>query len=218
MDALTANTTATNVAPTEGGRDLELVARLAAGDVSALDDLMQRYSARVYRLARGICRNDADAEEVVQDVFVTLLRKHRTFEGRSALGSWIYRIAANTALNKRRGKRFESEMRLEDCLPSFKSDGNREGDPSFLLADWSQSPERQLLSAETRRIIAETLDALPDHYRAVLVLRDVEELSNEEVAEMLGETIASVKSKLHRARMALRERLTRHFGPELRPV
>ena len=194
-------------------QDVELIDRLRAGEVAALDSLMARYSSRVYRLARGITRSDADAEEVVQDVFFTLVRKHDTFEGRAAVGSWIYRITTNTALNKRRGKRFEAEIGLEELLPAFKADGHRAGDPSFLLADWSQSPEQDLLSTESRRLLSETIDALPDHYRAVLVLRDVEGLSNEEVAEVLGETIASVKSKLHRARMALRERLTRHFGP-----
>jgi RNA polymerase sigma-70 factor (ECF subfamily) len=191
-----------------------LLERLRAGKADALDALMTRYGARIYRLARGITRNDADAEEVVQDVFFTLVRKHDTFEGRAALGSWIYRIATNLALNKRRGKRFTMEMPLEDCLPKFKDDGHRDGDTSFLLADWSQSPEHEVLSAESRRVINEMLDRLPDHYRAILILRDVEERSNEEVAEILGETIAAVKSKLHRARMALREQLTRHLAPQ----
>jgi RNA polymerase sigma-70 factor (ECF subfamily) len=222
MHAMTTHTTAAPIPGAESSsgdnaHDLTLMARLRAGDTAALDELMQRYSGRVYRLARGITRNDADAEEVVQDVFVTLLRKHQSFEGRSALGSWIYRITTNTALNKRRGKRFEAEVHLEDCLPAFKADGHREGDPSYLVADWSQSPERELLSAEARQIIAATMDALPDHYRAVLGLRDIEGLSNEEVAGILGESIPSVKSKLHRARMALRERLTHHFGAVREP-
>ncbi len=208
MDAIT-----TNPGAAENVRDLELVARLRTGNPGALDELMGRYASRVFRLARGITRSDADAEEVVQDVFFTLVRKYDTFEGRAALGSWIYRIATNAALNKRRGKRFAAEVPLEDLLPTFKADGHREGDSTFLLADWSQSPEQELLSNETRRILNQTIDGLPDHYRAVLVLRDIEGLSNEEVAQVLGETIASVKSKLHRARMALRERLTRHLGP-----
>ena len=202
-----------NANVTDNLQDVELIAQLKAGEVAALDALMARYASRVYRLARGITRSDADAEEVVQDVFFTLVRKHDTFEGRAAVGSWIYRITTNAALNKRRGRRFEAEIALDDLLPTFKPDGHREGDPTFLLADWSQSPEKELLSGETRRILNETIDCLPDHYRAVLVLRDVEGLSNEEVAQVRGETIASVKSKLHRARMALRERLTRHFGP-----
>jgi RNA polymerase sigma-70 factor (ECF subfamily) len=190
----------------------ELVARLQAGDASALDVVMDQYASRIYRLARGITRNEADAEEVVQDVLFTLIRKSGMFEGRSALGSWIYRITTNTALNKRRGKRAEREVPLEDYLPVFEPDGHRAGDPAFLACDWSRNPEKELLSTEARTIINETIDLLPEHYRTVLTLRDVEELTNEEVAELLGETIATVKSKLHRARMALRERLTHHFG------
>lgn len=197
----------------ETGGDLRLLERLRAGDGAALETLMAQFSNRVYRLAYGITRNAADAEEVVQDVFLTVCRKSDSFEGRAALGSWIYRVTANAALNKRRGKRQELETSLEEQLPRFKEDGHREGDRAWVLADWSQNPERALLSGETRAVLGRALDALPEHYRAVLALRDVDELSNEETAEILGESVASVKSRLHRARMALREQLTRHLGP-----
>jgi RNA polymerase sigma-70 factor (ECF subfamily) len=190
-----------------------LIGRLRAQDPSVLEILMERYSPRIYRVAFGITRSHGDAEEVVQDVFVTLFRKIDSFEGRAALGTWLYRVAANAALIKRRGKRAEVEVHLEDYLPTFKADGHREGDRTMLLADWSETPERELLSGEAREILEEGLALLPDHYRAILVLRDVEELSNEEVAEALGESVASVKSRLHRARMALREVLTRRLGP-----
>jgi RNA polymerase sigma-70 factor (ECF subfamily) len=196
-------------------RDTEvmLIERLRAQDTSVLEILMERYSPRIYRVAFGITRSHGDAEEVVQDVFVTLFRKIDSFEGRAALGTWLYRVAANAALIKRRGKRAEVEVHLEDYLPTFEADGHREGDRTMLLADWSETPERELLSGEAREILEEGLALLPDHYRAILVLRDVEELSNEEVAEALGESVASVKSRLHRARMALREVLTRRLGP-----
>ena len=195
-------------------RDTEvmLIERLRAQDASVLEILMERYSPRIYRVAFGITRSHGDAEEVVQDVFVTLFRKIDSFEGRAALGTWLYRVAANAALIKRRGKRAEVEVHLEGYLPTFKADGHREGDRTMLLADWSETPERELLSGEAREILEEGLALLPDHYRAILVLRDVEELSNEEVAEALGESVASVKSRLHRARMALREVLTRRLG------
>lgn len=191
------------------GGDAALVERLRRGDAAALEALMSEYGGRMYRLAWGITRDQGDAEEVVQDVFVTLTTKAATFEGRSALGSWIYRITTNAALNKRRGKRREVETSLEEHLPAYEADGHRRGDRSYLLADWSQNPEAEFLSGEARRTLERALDALPETYRAVLVLRDVEELGNEEVAAMLGESIASVKSRLHRARMALREQLTR---------
>lgn len=189
-----------------------LIDRLRSGDALALEELMERFAPRVHRLAYGITRNAADAEEVVQDVFLRLFRKIDAFEGRSALSTWIYRIAVNTALIKRRGKRAEMEVLLEDHLPTFQDDGHRDGDRAMLLADWSShTPEEELLSCETRETVRRMIAGLPEQYRVVLLLRDMEELSNEETAEILEDTIASVKSRLHRARMALREQLTRSF-------
>jgi len=192
--------------------DHDLLASLRRGEPGALEVLAERYGTRIYRLAFGVTRNQADAEEVLQDVLLTLARKGGSFEGRSAVASWIYRITTNAALNKRRGKRLEVETPLEDLLPAFTPDGHRDGDRSFLLADWSQNPEEEFFCAERRRVLERALDSLPEHYRAVLVLRDVEELSNEEVAALLDESVASVKSRLHRARMVLREQLTRGFA------
>ena len=196
----------------EALRDGGLIDRLRAHDTDALETLMEHHSSRVYRVAFGITRNHSEAEEVVQDVFLTLFRKIDTFEGRSSLGTWLYRVAANAALIKRRGKRIELETSLEEHLPAFRDDGHRAEDRALLLADWSSTPESELLSGEAREILDRALDRLPEHYRALLVLRDVEELSNEEVAEILGESVSSVKSRLHRARMALREVLTRQLG------
>jgi RNA polymerase sigma-70 factor (ECF subfamily) len=186
-----------------------LIDRLRGGDTTALEELMERFAPRVYRLAYGITHNEADAEEIVQDVFLSLFRKIDGFEGRAALGTWIYRITVNAALIKRRGKRVELEVLLEDHLPKFREDGHREGDRTMLLADWSQTPEEELLSGETRRAVRRMIASLPDPYRVVLLLRDLEGLSSEESAEILGESVASVKSRLHRARMALREQVTR---------
>jgi len=194
--------------------DRTLLDCAVAGDVSALEKLMSRHPGRVYRLAYGIARNQADAEEIVQDVFLSMVRKGASFEGHAALTSWMYRVTTNVALNKRRGKRRELEVSLEEHLPTYKEDGHRDGDRSYVLADWSGTPEQKLLSGETRRILEEAIDTLPDHYRAVLILRDVEELSNEEVAETVNDSLGSVKSRLHRARMALREQLTRYLGPQ----
>jgi RNA polymerase sigma-70 factor (ECF subfamily) len=188
-----------------------LVELLRSANPAGVEALMEAFATRVYRLAHGVTRNASDAEEVVQDVFVTVARRIGEFEGRSALSTWIYRITMNAALNKRRGKRAEVEVSLEEHLPRFHEDGHREGDRSFLLADWSRTPEDELLSEEGRAAVRCAVDALPDHYRAVLMLRDVEGVSNEEAADTLGESVSSVKSRLHRARMALREQLTRRF-------
>jgi RNA polymerase sigma-70 factor, ECF subfamily len=189
-----------------------LLAQARSGDAAALERLMKEYSGHVFRLAYGITRNHADAEEIVQDVFVTILYKGDTFDGRSALSTWIYRVTANAALNKRRGKRYEVEVPIEEHLPRFGTDGRRSGAHAYLVADWSRDPEHSAFAGETRRMLARALDTLPPHYRAVLVLRDVEDLSNEQVADILGESVESVKSRLHRARMALREQLTQHLA------
>ncbi|PYN98719.1 MAG: RNA polymerase subunit sigma-70 [Candidatus Rokuibacteriota bacterium] len=193
--------------------DRLLLDRAVGGDAGALESLMTRHSGRVFRLAYGITRSQADAEEIVQDVFLTMVRKGASFEGHAALTSWMYRVTTNVALNKRRGKRRELEVSLEEHLPTYKEDGHRDGDRSYVLADWSDTPEQKLMSGEARKILESAIDTLPDHYRAVLILRDVEELSNEEVAAIVDDSLGSVKSRLHRARMALREQLTRHLGP-----
>jgi RNA polymerase sigma-70 factor (ECF subfamily) len=199
------------MAETEPGTTLteaELIDRLRGRDTGALEVLMQQHAGRVYRVAFGITRSQADAEEVVQDVFLSLFEKIAAFEERAALGTWLYRVATNTALLRRRGKRLELEVSLEDQLPTFKDDGHRAGERSFLLADWSASAEDGLLSGETQALVRRAIDLLPPHYRAVVVLRDIEELSNEETGQILSEPVSSVKSRLHRARMALREQLT----------
>jgi len=188
-----------------------LLQRLRAGDGRALEDLMVRYSSRLYRVAFGITRNARDAEEVLQDVFLTLFRKVDTFEQRAALGTWLYRVTTNTALNKRRGLAVTSEVALDDMLPTFLADGHRAGDRSYVLADWSRTPEQELMAGEALEVLDRALAVLPARYRAVLVLRDVEEMSGEETAAALGESVTSVKSRLHRARMALRESITRSF-------
>ena len=188
--------------------DRDLVELLRQGDPAAIEMVMERFAPRVFRLAQGITRNAADAEEVVQDVFATIVRKIETFEHRAALWTWLYRVTTNAALNKRRGKRHEVEVPLESDLPTFVADGHRAGDRAFLLADWSERPDAVLLAKETRTILDHALARLPDNYRAVVLLRDVEELSNEDAAEVLGDSVASVKSRLHRARMALREQIT----------
>jgi RNA polymerase sigma-70 factor, ECF subfamily len=192
--------------------ETELIDRLRRGDTLALDTLVNRHAGAVYRVAYGITRSAVDAEEVVQDVFLTLFRKAESFEGRAALGSWLYRVATNAALIKRRGKRYQVELKLEDLLPTFREDGHRDGDRAWLLADWSQAPDDELIAQETRAAVQQAIDALPDHYRAVVVLRDMEGLSSEEVAAVLGESVASIKSRVHRARMALRELLTSYYA------
>ena len=202
----------------DGDTELRLVQRLQAGDATALEGVMERYSARLYRLAFGITRSPRDAEEVLQDVFLTAFRKIGAFEQRAKLGTWLYRITTNVALNKRRGLAATVEVALDDLLPTYLADGHRAGDRSFLLTDWSETPEEEFLTGEGRAALDRALAVLPDGYRAVLVLRDVDGLSNEEAADALGESVSSVKSRLHRARMALREIITRSLAPKYAPA
>jgi RNA polymerase sigma-70 factor (ECF subfamily) len=196
--------------------DLNLIQALRRGEAAALEALMERHSARAYRVAFGITRNSADAEEAVQDAFLALYQKADAFEGRAALSTWLYRVVTNAALMKRRGRRHEVEVSLEARLPTFREDGSRAGDMTVLMTDWSQNPEATLLSRETQTLLEHAIEGLPDLFRTVLLLRDVEGLSNEEVAEIVGESVAAVKSRLHRARMTLREELTRRLGPHER--
>jgi RNA polymerase sigma-70 factor (ECF subfamily) len=186
-----------------------VLAQLREGDESALETVLAELGPAVYRVARGITGSDPDAEEVVQDVFLSVFRKIGSFEERSGLSTWIYRVAVNAALIKRRSRGRACEVPIEDYLPTFTDDGHRAGDRSMLLADWSQSPESELLTTETQALVRSAIASLPEPYQVVLTLRDMAELSSEETADALGESVACVKSRLHRARMALREQLTR---------
>jgi RNA polymerase sigma-70 factor (ECF subfamily) len=190
----------------------DLIEGLRRGDPAAVERLTAEFAGKTYRVAHGITRNAADAEEVVQDVLMTIARRIGTFRGGSAFWTWVYRVTTNAALNKRRGKRRELEVSLDDDQPSWKADGHRDGDRAYLLADWSERPDEVLLSRESRALLEAALARLPDDCRAVVVLRDVEELSNEEAAAIRGDSVSSVKSRLHRARVALREQLTREWA------
>jgi len=159
---------------------------------------------RVYRLAIGITGNQQDAEEAVQDAFWNVIRKIDTFRGDAALGSWIYRITANAALNRRRGgARRHHEISLDDILPSFHGDG-RHAEP---IVDWSTELDDPAVQTELRSALTAALEELPDHYRAVIILHDVEGLSMAEVADGLDITVPTAKSRAHRARLLLRQHL-----------
>jgi len=187
--------------------DAELVERLKTGDREAFGALLRRYQGKVYRLAMNMTRSPQDAEEVTQDVFLAVYRKIGDFDGRAAFSTWLYRVASNAALMKLRGRRSEPHLSIEEEGPAFAPDGHF----ARPVADWSELPEDRLLSAERRRVLEQAIDALPPDYKAVVVLRDVEGLSNQEVAEILGATVLAVKSRLHRARLALRERLAAYL-------
>jgi RNA polymerase sigma-70 factor (ECF subfamily) len=183
-----------------------------ARDPADLDAILSQYAPRIYRMARAICGNERDAEEVTQEVCLTVLSGSTGLAGQAGLWMCVVCATTSAALARRRGARAESASSLEPYLPAFKSDGHRDGDAAFLLADWSGVPEEGPLAAEARRLAAEALDRLPDAYRVVVLLRDGEGLSHAEVAEAVGESVALVKSRLHLARMAIREQLARQLN------
>ncbi|PYM18027.1 MAG: RNA polymerase subunit sigma [Candidatus Rokuibacteriota bacterium] len=185
-------------------RDDDLLDALRSGDPRAAECLVSRYGERAYRLARRITGNGQDAEEVVQDAFWSVVRKIDTFRGDSAFGSWLYRIVANAAYQKLRSPHSRRhDLSLEEVLPWFDEYG-RHAAP---VADWSPRAVDPAMQTELRTALSAAIDELPASYRAVLVLRDVEGRSNQEIAEALGLGIAVVKTRAHRARLFLRKRL-----------
>ena len=185
-------------------RDTELLEALRRRDATAAEYLVSTFGDRAYRLAIGITGNQQDAEEAVQDAFWIVVRKIDTFRGDAALGSWIYRITANAAYQRRRSARGRcDEISLDDILPMFHEDG-RHAEP---ILDWSSEIDDPAVQSELRNALTSALEELPDHYRAVIVLHDVEGLSIAEVADCLNTSVPTAKSRVHRARLVLRKRL-----------
>jgi RNA polymerase sigma-70 factor (ECF subfamily) len=188
-------------------RDHELIEALRVGSPTAAERLLTTYGDRAYRLALHITGTGADAEEVVQDALWTVVRKIDSFRGDSAFGSWFYRIVTNAACQKLRGRRGARTVALDDVAELLTDDGESG-------MDWSARIEDAALQSELRRVLTSAIDELPADYRAVVVLRDVEGLSNHEVSAALGITVANVKTRIHRARLFLRKRLASYMGDE----
>lgn len=190
-------------------RDAILVERLRRQEPGATETLVATYGDRVYRLALRITGNSSDAEEVVQDALWAASRKIDTFRGAAAFGSWLYRITANAAYQKRRGRQVErNEVSWEDLGPSFDETGQHV-EPGV---DWSPRLHDPVLQSELHSVLRTAIDELPQEHRVAFLLRDVEGLSNLEVAEALQIKLATVKSRVHRARLALRTRLAAYLG------
>jgi RNA polymerase sigma-70 factor (ECF subfamily) len=189
-------------------RDAALVEGLRRGDPAAPELLLDTYGDRVYRLAIRITGNEQDAEEVVQDALWTAARKIGMFKGESAFGSWVYRITANTAYQKLRGRRSRRhEVSWADLSPAF-DDERHHAEP---IADWSGKVEEPALQVELRAVLTTAINDLPADYRTAFLMHDVEGLSNPEIAESLHLSLPAVKSRVHRSRLFLRERLSRYM-------
>ncbi len=190
-------------------RDAALVEALRRGDEAASELLLETYGDRVYRLAIRITGNEQDAEEVAQDALWTAARKIETFKGESAFGSWVYRITANTAYQKLRGRRSRRNEVLWDDLQPVFDDHRRHSEP---VVDWSGKAEEPALQTELRTVLTTAINELPADYRTAFLMHDVEGLSNPEIAETLHLSLPAVKSRVHRSRLFLRERLSRYMA------
>jgi RNA polymerase sigma-70 factor (ECF subfamily) len=191
--------------------DDELVARIQAGEVRLFETLMRRHNQRLFRMLRALLRHDAEAEDVMQEAYVRAFAHLGDFAGRASFSTWLLRIAANEAMARlRRGRRF---------LSAAVDIGDEEAEMVLsALASPERNPEDQAGTAELRSLLTEVIDALPERYRAVFVLREVEGLSTAETAEALELTAENVKVRLHRARALLRAALDRRLGGEMRQV
>jgi RNA polymerase sigma-70 factor, ECF subfamily len=189
-------------APAEEPSDEALVARAAAGDGPAFEVLMSRYQSRVYRLACRLTGNESDAPDVLQEAFLQAYRGLASFRGESRFSTWLYRIATNAALMVRRSRARRPGESLEAFLPRFDLEGIHAAEPADLeaAARADELLDRRLLAEKAR----EGIERLPDLYREAFVLRDLEELSTAEVAELLGVEATAVRQRVHRARLMLR--------------
>ena len=191
--------------------DSQLIKSSKAGNIAAMEDLVSRYEDRVYNLAYRMVGNREDAEDVLQDTFLSVIRSIDKFEEKSSFSTWLYRIASNAALTKLR-KRSRKEKSEGEFLDEVYSVQERAHDQSRGMIDWSVSPVDRLLNEEARGVMQEAIQELPEAYRVVFVLRDVEGLPAARVAEILDLTVPAVKSRLHRARLFLRNRLSEYFA------
>ena len=186
----------------------ELVERLKQRDELALEAIFNLHSTKLYNVAHKILRDGADAEEVIQDVFWTAYRKAKSFRGNSQFSTWLYRLTVNAALGKlRRGKK-NDEVTYEEFLPKFQNDGHHRARP---VIDWSDTLEEKYAKQEIQELLAEALDQLKPTDKGVVVLSDLEGLSDKDIAMTLGLTVSAVKTRLHRARLFLRGKLSAHF-------
>lgn len=184
---------------------------LKAGEEAAYTLLVQRYGGRLLAVASRMLRDRAAAEDCVQEAFLNAFRAIDRFEERAMLGSWLHRIVVNAALMRLRRRTPTPEEAIEALLPAFDAEGHRPVEPRWRLPE----PEAALRESQLRRVVREKIDELPESYRTVLLLRDIEEMTGAEAAAALGITEGAVKVRLHRARAALKRLLEPIYREEL---
>jgi RNA polymerase sigma-70 factor (ECF subfamily) len=182
-----------------------LVAQARVGDTEAFTDLVRRYEGKIFRLAQHITQSREDAEDVLQETFLKAYEHLDQFQGNSKFYTWIVRIAVNQALMKLRKRKSDKTVSLDETIDTGEDMVARE------IAAWEENPEERYSREEMESILESAVQSLPSPYRTVFVLRDMDELSTEETAEALNLSIPAVKSRLLRARLQLRDKLTRYF-------
>jgi RNA polymerase sigma-70 factor (ECF subfamily) len=181
----------------------DLLIRLQAGDKGAFVDFVNQYTGRMLAVARRFLANEEDAADAVQDAFLSAFKALAGFEGNSALATWLHRIVVNTCLMKLRFRSRRRTCSIEELLPTFDDTGHH----THPVSPWSRQGLDSLIVAETRAEVRACIDQLPEDYRTVLILRDIDELDTDQTAAILGLNRGAVKTRLHRARQALRSLL-----------
>src|SRR5262245_25981663 len=195
------------VSSREEREEARLLSALRAGEDSAYEELVRLHTGRLLAVARRFVRNPEDAQDLVQEAFLSAFRSLDRFEGTARLSTWLHRIVVNAALMRLRSRRRAPEESIEELLPKFLEDGHA----AESSREWGVSGEEAVQKAQTRQLVRQCIERLPESYRLVLILRDIEEVDTEEAAKLMGITANAVKIRLHRARQALRGLLDPHF-------
>lgn len=202
----TPHSTPTEAVPNDP-QEIAFLAGLRAGNPQAYEQLVRAYSGRLLAVARRFLPGEEDARDALQDAFLSAFRAIHSFQEGARISTWLHRIVVNAALMKLRTRRRKPEESIDDFLPTFLEDGHRENAGPA----WKETSESALQRHEIRTLVRECIERLPESYRTVLLLRDIEELDTEETAQLLALTPNAVKIRLHRARQALRTLLDPHF-------
>jgi len=190
--------------------DIQLARELMRGDPEAFERFVEHFQTKVFQYSYLMCGHREDAEEVAQETLFKIFESIQSLREPEAVRSWVFRIARNACYMKRRKSVFapSEEISLDQLMPSVNQQG---GERKLEIADWSNLPESQVLQSELRGVLEESIGSLPDIYKTVLLLRDVEGLSGQETAEVLDISVDTVKTRLHRARLAVRDKLDRYL-------
>ena len=187
--------------------DFDLIQAINSGQTEKFHDLVKRYEQKLYNFSLRMCRNPSDAEDMVQDTFLNVLKYLKNFRYETKFKNWLYKVAASTCIKKRRKSKFapDKELSLDEFLP------NDEAEKPEHVPEWALLPLDKLLNEELSSVINKTIISIPKKYRVVIVLRDIEGFSTAETAQILDLSPANVKVRLHRARLYLRDKLKGYF-------